>query len=305
MKRTAAMILVFLVAAVCLAGCTSASAAVVYTDLTSLLAASEYTDFSLPTSLPAGFLQTELSWANEHTCRVSYKDGQRELTFMAAPKQQDQYITNQTKDLPEQALLEINGLAVAFYQQQQDLSGEGLMLWSQGDMVYSLGEVTPQEGAGMIYSMKNADSLKGDSTLGRPRQSYDSLAALEEALDVSMPQPISLADNYAFSCCYAVGDRIAVAEYTNGTDILTYQASISSLINEPTLGTHTEDETFFSGTEQQVTVTLPYRPGESIRPDAQWQIGDVYYRLTCSGEVTREQILTLAREFCSWMENAG
>ena len=304
MKRTAAMILVFLFAAVCLAGCTSASAAVVYADLASLLAESEFTDFSLPTALPAGFLQTELSWVNEHTCRVSYKDGERELVLMAAPKEQDQAITNQTKELPEQALLEINGLAVAFYQKQQNLEGEGLMLWSQGDAVYSLGEVTPQEGAGMIYSMQSANTLKSDSTLGRPRQDYESLEALEEALDVSMPQPVSLADNYAFSRCYAVGGIIAAAEYTNGSDILTYQASTSALVNEPTLGTRMETETFFSGTEQEITVTLPYRAGETTRTDAQWEVDGVYYRLTCSGEVAREQILTLAREFCSWMEKA-
>jgi len=178
------------------------------------------------------------------------------------------------------------------------------MLWSQADTVYSLGQVTPQEGAGMIYSMQNAAAVKDDPTLGRPRQAFDSLEALEEAMKVTMSRPISLADNYSFSHCYSVGGVIAAAEYTNGTDTLTYQVSSSSLVNEPTLGSRTEKETFFSGTEQQFVVTLPYNQGDTIRADAQWEIDGTYYRLTCTGEVSREQILTLAREFCSWMESA-
>lgn len=299
MKRIAAVLLVLLFTAVCLAGCTSAASAVVYADLTQLLAESEFIDFQLPTALPSGFLQTELSWANADTCRVSYKNGERELVLMVAAKEKDQLITDKTRKLPEKALLEINGYAVSFYQEAQDLESVGLMLWSQGDTVYSLGNVTPQEGAGMIYSMQNAAILLSDPTLGRPRQDYESLEALEAAMDVTMPRPVSLADNYAFSRCYSVGGIIAAAEYTNGTDTLTYQVSASSLVHEPILGNRTEKETFFKGTEHEFVVTLPYASGDVFRNDAQWQMDELYYRLTCTGEVSREQILTLTREFCS------
>ena len=118
-----------------------------------------------------------------------------------------------------------------------------------------------------------------------------------------MPQPVSLADNYTFSHCYTVGEIIAVAEYTNGTDTLTYQAASTPLVYEPVLSTRTEKETFFSGTDHALTVELPYTQG-SIRSDAHWEVNGIYYRLTCTGNVSREQILTLAREFCSWLETA-
>jgi len=158
-----------------------------------------------------------------------------------------------------------------------------------------------------LYSSEEDDPL-ADALLTQLEADpalFDRIAAKEfPAIDDGAEEKMRALIEEARLDCDSVGGVIAAAEYTNGTDTLTYQVSSSSLVNEPTLGSRTEKETFFSGTEQQFVVTLPYNQGDTIRADAQWEIDGTYYRLTCTGEVSREQILTLAREFCSWMESA-
>lgn len=55
----------------------------------------------------------------------------------------------------------------------------------------------------------------------------------------------------------------------------------------------------------ELPVTLVYLEGETARREARWQAEGLYYRLTSSGDTTREQLLTLVREFSAWMESAA
>ena len=156
----------------------------------------------------------------------------------------------------------------------------------------------------MLYSMQDAHTLTADVQLGRPRQGYESTEALAAALGIDFPQPASIADDYRFAQCYAVGGRIAVAEYKNGAGTLTYQACLEELVYYPCRGDRQETEMLFPQTAYELPVTLVYLEGNSLRQVARWQAGGLYYRLTCSAETSREQLLTLVREFAAWMEAA-
>lgn len=153
--------------------------------------------------------------------------------------------------------------------------------------------------------MQDACGLTANIYLGRPRQVYESPEALAAALGFAFPQPASLADNYRFAQCYAVGSRIAVAEYENGSGQLTYQACSEDFVYYPCQGDRQETEILFANTSYELPVTLVYLEGETARREARWQAEGLYYRLTSSGDTTREQLLTLVREFSAWMESAA
>lgn len=272
-------------------------------DLPALTEAAGFS-FALPVELPSGFLQTDLALINGRTVRVQYDDGQRQLLLWAAPKADDGDVTDLTRGMGHRALMEMNGHAVAFYTQQGDVTGPGHALWDQSGISYCLTGATPQEAAGMLYSMQDAHTLTADVQLGRPRQGYESTEALAAALGIDFPQPASIADDYRFAQCYAVGGRIAVAEYKNGAGTLTYQACPEELVYYPCRGDRQETEMLFPQTAYELPVTLVYLEGNSLRQEARWQAGGLYYRLTCSAETSREQLLTLVREFAAWMEAA-
>lgn len=303
MLRKAALFAALFIA-VSLAGACSprqGDQAVHHRDLSSLTAAAGFT-FALPVQLPSGFLQTDLALVNGRTVRVQYDDGQRQLLLWAAPKDADDDVTDLTAGMEHHALMEMNGHAVAFYTQQGDLTGPGHALWDQSGVSYCLTGATPQEAAGMLYSMQEAHTLTQDAQLGRPRQAYESPEALAAALGIMFPQPASVADDYRFAQCYAVGGRIAVAEYQNGAGTLTYQACPDELVYYPCQGDRQETETLFAQTAYELPVTLVYLEGSRLRQEARWQADGLYYRLTCSAETSREQLLTLVREFSAWME---
>ncbi len=302
-----AVLFAALVMAVSLAGAcsTGKGETVVHQSNLAALVESAGFAFALPVQLPADFLQTDLALVNSRTVRIQYDDGQRQLCLWAAPKAADDDVTILAQGLGHQTLLEINGHAVAFYTQQGDINGPGHALWDQDGISYCLTGATPQEAAGMLYSMQDAQTLTADNQLGRPRQGYESPEALAEALGFSFPQPATIADDYRFDSCYAVAGRIAVAEYENGAGTLTYQVSPEELVHYPYQGDRQETKRLFEGTPYELSVTLVYLQGDSFRREAQWQWDGLYYRLTCSTDTTGAQLLTLVREFAAWMETAS
>ena len=306
MARKAALFALFLLIVAPAYACSpERKAAVVHQPNLSALAEAASFTFAVPVQLPTGFLQTDLSLVNGRTVRIQYDDGQRQLCLWAAPKASDDDVTMLADGMDHRTLLEMNGYAVAFYTQQGDLTGPGHALWDQSGTSYCLTGATPQEAAGMLYSMQDARGLTANIYLGRPRQVYESPEALAAALGFAFPQPASLADNYRFAQCYAVGSRIAVAEYENGSGQLTYQACSEDFVYYPCQGDRQETEILFANTSYELPVTLVCLEGETARREARWQAEGLYYRLTSSGDTTREQLLTLVREFSAWMESAA